>query len=387
MDEQLSSILRSSDDISDDDSSLFPVTSMAQNSQTPNIDPKIDIASTDDALVVDKSSQDFTDPTRNFASNHHDGSNQTTEVSMYRESLGRSQIQNYLDPHSISRLYKRELVTQACCYVASFCCTIFINSAANIKLVLGRQPSLALIFTTTLLYPLGGFFNILVYTRPNVASFLRKCPECSWLEAFWLVLKAGGEIPDEHQWREAYQQRRANCCLLLFARMRKWRHGEDGQNNEIGSGGHRDDTAWVPSPGISQVHGVSSQGETISEFQFGMPSQPPAPDETLPDSNLGINGLSESIDSDNIAHRASEDWSHVEGEGSRMMAIVEEGDVESSSALESSEMLVSEENAVDVLSTLSSSASQREEKRKKEDLDAMWEATFDRVKKYEEGND
>ncbi len=249
------------------------------------------------------------------------------------------------------------------------------------------QPNEFLGIITALLYPLGGFFNILVYTRPNVASFLRKCPECSWCEAFWLVLKAGGEVPDENEWQDARQQRRRPCCCI-FCLSSTNKCGEEGQNN-IGDPGGRDDDAVGDSSAISQPNinkiNVPDQEETISDLQFGMPSQPPAPYEILPDSNLGINGVSESIDSDNIAYRASEDWSHLEGEGSRMMAI-EEGDDESSGALvESSEILVSEEHAVDVSSTLSSSASQREEKRKKEDFDAMWEATFDRVRKYEEG--
>ena len=47
------------------------------------------------------------------------------------------------------------------------------------------------------LFPLGGFFNILVYTRPSVVTLHRRYSEYSWLRALWMVLKAGGEVPEE----------------------------------------------------------------------------------------------------------------------------------------------------------------------------------------------
>ncbi len=46
-------------------------------------------------------------------------------------------------------------------------------------------------------FPLGGFLNILVYTRPKVAVFRRTHPICSLVRDFWLVLDGGGEIPKE----------------------------------------------------------------------------------------------------------------------------------------------------------------------------------------------
>ncbi len=346
LDEQISSICRSSDDESDD-SFLFPVSTI----QTTEIS-HAEIRDPEDVLEV-KTSQTLTDPkcglTQNHDSNH--------EIQEYPK------LQNNFDLQTISRIYKRELVTQACCYVAVFCCTIFINSTINIKLIFGYQPNKALMMTTTALFPLGGFFNILVYTRPNVASFLRKCPECLWYEAFWLVLKAGGEVPDENEWRNARQQQGRSCCCIFcpfFA-------------------SRRDDAPGASSV-VSQVNVPDK--EAISDLQFGMPSQPVAPDEELPDSNLGIDGLSQSIESDNVAHRVTKEWSHLVGEDSKMAAIQEEKGDSNSGALKSSEILDSEDYSVDAMSTLSLSDSQKKDERRKDDFDAMWEATFDRVKKY-----
>ncbi len=284
------------------------------------------------------------------------------------------------DPESISRLYKRELATQACGYVAVFCSTIFLYTTYSMLLVSGVQPGKVFLLYVVALYPLGGFFTILVYTRPNVASFLRRCPECSRLHAFWLVLKAGGEVPDVDVWRnfqQQQQQRKSKCIFqFLFVRNIATRnHQEQGQQQQGEDGSNNLNPSSTSEP--LRVH-----QETISALPYGIPSQPVHPrlGESLPDSAAGINGLSESIESTNIAHRHSEDWTHLEGEGSRMAAIPE-GD---SSAFESSEMLVSEEEhaASAAVEDVSSTPSSQKQCNKKDDLDEMWEATFDRVKRW-----
>ena len=47
-------------------------------------------------------------------------------------------------------------------------------------------------------YPLGGLFNIIVYTRQKWQS-VRKKRECSRISAFFAVLRHGGELPDDCQ--------------------------------------------------------------------------------------------------------------------------------------------------------------------------------------------
>ncbi len=265
------------------------------------------------------------------------------------------------DPDSVSRLYKKELVIQACSYVAVYCTTIFVFSTFTTMLILGIPPGKKFIVATSALYPLGGFLNILVYTRPSVANFLRKCPECSRLVAFWLVLKAGGEVPDENEWMDRKQNRRSVCdlCWLLFTKKNVTRDEEGG-----------------PVLVVSQ--------DTISDLPFGMPSHPLPPDESLPDSGMGMNGLSQSLESANVAHRSPEDWSHLEGEGSKLAIIPERESsvLESSIVEESSEKLISQEYAVDVSSTKSSSASRKVEKRRKDEWEEMWEHTFKRVREW-----
>lgn len=43
-------------------------------------------------------------------------------------------------------------------------------------------------------FPLGGLFNIVVYTRPKVAAQMRTGD--SWIRSFRVVLMAGGDLPE-----------------------------------------------------------------------------------------------------------------------------------------------------------------------------------------------
>jgi len=51
------------------------------------------------------------------------------------------------------------------------------------------------------IWPLGGFFNIFIYTRPKVTATRRAHPEVyshrSWLVVFLVVIFSGGEVPTD----------------------------------------------------------------------------------------------------------------------------------------------------------------------------------------------
>ncbi len=91
----------------------------------------------------------------------------------------------------LSQLYMRENIVQAVSYVGvPFLTYSFYFKASGINHSL---LDAAVIF----FLPLGGFLNILVYTRPMVAELRRRYPECSRIYGFWLVLSEGGKIPDD----------------------------------------------------------------------------------------------------------------------------------------------------------------------------------------------
>jgi hypothetical protein len=57
----------------------------------------------------------------------------------------------------------------------------------------GQAPTELLLYFSACLYPIGGVFNFLVYTRPEVSKLRIRYPdEYSYLQALLLVIKAGG---------------------------------------------------------------------------------------------------------------------------------------------------------------------------------------------------
>ena len=110
---------------------------------------------------------------------------------------------------NLRRLYIREITGQACLYTgAFFLCygpyaimsMVYINNA---PLSIIQQRCLVILVET--FYPLSGFFTILIYARPAIGHLRRNDLErYSWLTAFVMVLKAGGEVPQTSSVEDNY---------------------------------------------------------------------------------------------------------------------------------------------------------------------------------------
>jgi hypothetical protein len=95
---------------------------------------------------------------------------------------------------SLRKTIRRTMMVQSCLYVAAFFVTYFSAWIYIATFMLGLGPGSFLLISSTMFYPLGGLFNLLVFTRPSV-WILRRRHSYSWLKAFVLVIKAGGEVP------------------------------------------------------------------------------------------------------------------------------------------------------------------------------------------------
>ncbi len=95
----------------------------------------------------------------------------------------------------LSRIYRNEIVLEATFYVGAFVFTYTPLSALYLKVIIDGTPTAFLSIFAMISSPLAGFFNILVYTRQSIASLRRNNPTLSWLSRFWIVLKAGGQLP------------------------------------------------------------------------------------------------------------------------------------------------------------------------------------------------
>ncbi|GFH44351.1 hypothetical protein CTEN210_00825 [Chaetoceros tenuissimus] len=97
-------------------------------------------------------------------------------------------------------LAKRALV-QSFLYILSFVVAYAIPLAGTAYRIINKSKVPEWVFIGISLFaPLGGFFNILIYTRPKIASIRKLYPDYAnsyWIKLFFMVVLHGGEVPDE----------------------------------------------------------------------------------------------------------------------------------------------------------------------------------------------
>ena len=91
---------------------------------------------------------------------------------------------------------KTEIIVQAGLYVLAFIATnIFTWIIIAINFCMKQPVSQVVMLPGSVLFPLGGLLNILVFTRPKVISLRKQHPEFSRFFAFVCVVRAGGVVP------------------------------------------------------------------------------------------------------------------------------------------------------------------------------------------------
>jgi len=96
-------------------------------------------------------------------------------------------------PYSLA---KQSLV-QSSLYIAAFFICYFAPIVIMIMSALGITRSAWLRWFVTIFWPMGGLFNILIYTRPKVSCYKDSNPEYSRLRVFLIIVLSGGEVPTE----------------------------------------------------------------------------------------------------------------------------------------------------------------------------------------------
>jgi hypothetical protein len=93
-------------------------------------------------------------------------------------------------------LAKQSLV-QSSLYIASFIICYVPVIISILMAALRIMPPAWLYWLNSIFWPLGGFFNILIYTRPKVSCYKDSNPEYSRLYVFLIIVLSGGEVPTE----------------------------------------------------------------------------------------------------------------------------------------------------------------------------------------------
>ena len=87
----------------------------------------------------------------------------------------------------------REVMSQAFYYVLCYVVTWALPYTNNILDSQKMKVPFVLRLMARLINPGQGIWNILVYTRPHVIALRKAYPEYSWLKAFTIVVKSGGD--------------------------------------------------------------------------------------------------------------------------------------------------------------------------------------------------
>ncbi|GFH62075.1 hypothetical protein CTEN210_18551 [Chaetoceros tenuissimus] len=92
----------------------------------------------------------------------------------------------------------RKALNQSLLYIAAFM-LIYMPGMVQVIFKMARIDSVAdsqiFLWSTSFLYPLGGVFNILIYTRPKVHKLLEQLPHMPYFIGLLIVILSGGEVP------------------------------------------------------------------------------------------------------------------------------------------------------------------------------------------------
>ena len=100
----------------------------------------------------------------------------------------------------------KEITNRAIAFTCAFVLSFLFSLINRMVEMYGSGPApFAIMLIARCLFPLQGFFNILAYTYPHVVSYRKNHSESNWFQAFWEVIKSGG---DSDELRRGRQSRR-----------------------------------------------------------------------------------------------------------------------------------------------------------------------------------
>ena len=162
--------------------------------------------------------------------------------------------------------YHREIAFQAFSFLFAFLLTFTMYWYISILLMGRNNPSALEMRVVHVLYPLGGFFNVLAYSRPKIRALRIRNTGYSWFRAFFHVMRTGGDV----------QQ----VPIMTFER---------------GAVGNRLHDASVPVQESTAFGALNAPPETTN----------------LSLSNVALDNCSASFSTDNAGYRNESSWKYV----------------------------------------------------------------------------
>lgn len=100
----------------------------------------------------------------------------------------------------------KESLTQSSLYVLAYVASYLFLTVALLLHLSGARVPMWIVYALSVFWPLSGFFNILVYTRPKVRKLSEKYPEFNRFILFLVVIMSGGDAPPSDVMQAAVEQ-------------------------------------------------------------------------------------------------------------------------------------------------------------------------------------
>ncbi|GFH55864.1 hypothetical protein CTEN210_12340 [Chaetoceros tenuissimus] len=97
------------------------------------------------------------------------------------------------EQQALDLVLTKAAVVQSSLYIFAF---MLVYSGPIITLILGYTQSQVVFWFVSVFYPLGGMFNMIIYTRPKVQAVKKSIPRMPRIICFVIVLMSGGETPN-----------------------------------------------------------------------------------------------------------------------------------------------------------------------------------------------
>ena len=107
-------------------------------------------------------------------------------------------------PARIQESIVKQSLSQSMLYIVAFLVTYAVPVIVRIMIYAKADIGEWSFWGISILYPIGGLWNILIYTRPKIQQLRRKQPDLGcWFNYFLRVLSSGGEVPCEHEYEDS----------------------------------------------------------------------------------------------------------------------------------------------------------------------------------------
>mmetsp|Transcript_23383 Transcript_23383/g.34641 ORF Transcript_23383/g.34641 Transcript_23383/m.34641 type:complete len:568 (+) Transcript_23383:59-1762(+) len=222
---------------------------------------------------------------------------------------------------ALRALYLRETTVQAFLYTGSVFLCYGPYVVTNLLLIRGVNLSVhaleGIAFAIAFFYPLSGLFTILIYARPAVGHLRRNYPELSWIKSFFMVIKAGGEVPSlpapipnaAEPKKEIHSGGFGFRCILQESpySSRLVAQGESENNISEIPPQEGSEAEWSR----NLVSGLSNEEARVSyTIDTGETKKGGRSDFS---SGFAQGGSKESISRNSIRYKSEKDWVHLEG--------------------------------------------------------------------------